>query len=257
MHCRRNRARFAPGERGAFTPGKSRAFTLIELLVVIAIIAILAAILFPVFAQAREKARQATCASNLRQLGTATQMYLQDYDGSYFHHWYLSPTYWFGRVEGSGTPKTVNKQEGLLYPYIKNADIQRCPSFEPEVYTYSGATAGYGYNLNYLTDNFGESGRNEAQIEKPANCAVFADSANYDGYTYTPPKLTETLSIFPPSSTMAYDFAVVHFRHNGVANVVYADGHVKAVQPTRANDPYAKRNLHHLGKTDDEHFSGQ
>ena len=59
------------------------AFTLIELLVVIAIIAILAAILFPVFAQAREKARQTTCVSNLRQLGTATQLYAQDYDETY------------------------------------------------------------------------------------------------------------------------------------------------------------------------------
>src|SRR3712207_1141350 len=62
---------------------RSRAFTLIELLVVIAIIAILAAILFPVFAQAREKARQATCQSNLKQIGTAFQMYATDYDGTF------------------------------------------------------------------------------------------------------------------------------------------------------------------------------
>src|SRR5947199_5029773 len=62
---------------------RSRAFTLIELLVVIAIIAILAAILFPVFAQAREKARQATCQSNLKQIGTAFSLYLQDFDESF------------------------------------------------------------------------------------------------------------------------------------------------------------------------------
>lgn len=61
--------------------GRKGAFTLIELLVVIAIIAILAAILFPVFAQAREAARKATCISNLQQIGLAQQMYLQDYDG--------------------------------------------------------------------------------------------------------------------------------------------------------------------------------
>jgi len=63
---------------------KRQAFTLIELLVVIAIIAILAAILFPVFAQAREKARQATCLSNMKQMGLATRMYLQDYDETWF-----------------------------------------------------------------------------------------------------------------------------------------------------------------------------
>src|ERR671934_1073768 len=65
-------------------------FTLIELLVVIAIIAILAAILFPVFAQAREKARQAGCLSNLKQIGTATMLYVQDYDETYPHQLALS-----------------------------------------------------------------------------------------------------------------------------------------------------------------------
>src|SRR5207302_5003455 len=91
-----------------------KAFTLIELLVVVAIIAILAAILFPVFAQAREKARTATCTSNLRQLVTATQMYLQDYDGYFFPHDYRTNIYWFGQIRGS----TVDKTAGLLYPYL-------------------------------------------------------------------------------------------------------------------------------------------
>src|SRR5438874_107201 len=72
--------------RRALRPGAG--FTLIELLVVIAIIAILAAILFPVFAQAREKARQTTCLSNLKQIGTATMMYVQDYDEKFYAHRY-------------------------------------------------------------------------------------------------------------------------------------------------------------------------
>src|SRR5204862_1568616 len=85
---------------------KKRGFTLSELLVVIAIIAILAAILFPVFAQAREKARQTSCASNLRQLGLAAQMYVQDNDGQYFQHWFMSPTFWFGSVSGGSVDRT-------------------------------------------------------------------------------------------------------------------------------------------------------
>lgn len=233
--------------------GKSRGFTLIELLVVIAIISILAAILFPVFARAREMARKSTCTSNLRQLGTAVQLYVQDYDGQYFQHWYLSPTYWFGRVNQSTTPWQVFKSEGLLQPYLKNHDVQRCPSFSG-LTDYNGATAGYGYNVNYLTSGFGQSGVSEALIARPSSCVVFADAANYDARLGN---IKETTSIWPPSSTMPFRYAVVHFRHNGGSNVLYADGHVKSAQPTRSMDPYARFDLHHLGANDDEHFSGR
>lgn len=96
---------------------KSRAFTLIELLVVIAIIAILAAILFPVFAQAREKARQASCESNLKQWGTAVLMYAQDYDERMPGHAIYDPTngkyLWWMTVVG---------------PYTKNGQLRLCPS---------------------------------------------------------------------------------------------------------------------------------
>ncbi len=100
-------------------------FTLIELLVVIAIIAILAAILFPVFAQARAKARQTSCLSNLKQMGTAFMMYSQDYDEAmpYFN--------WAAQYSGgSGPGKEIwsNYWSNAIYPYVKNAQMYACPS---------------------------------------------------------------------------------------------------------------------------------
>ncbi|MER3559704.1 MAG: hypothetical protein C4336_09850, partial [Armatimonadota bacterium] len=103
-----------------------RAFTLIELLVVIAIIAILGAILFPVLAQAREKARQTHCLSHLRQVALSAQMYLQDYEERFFPAYYLGPDNMVGvRTYGHyGWP-------WLLYPYAKVYEVFWCPS-EPE-----------------------------------------------------------------------------------------------------------------------------
>src|SRR5476649_1192803 len=106
-----------------------RGFTLIELLVVIAIIAILAAILFPVFAQAREKARSTTCLSNLKQLGAATQMYVQDYDERlFFRASAANPS-----VSRSGAIVPAASQPPVLWwnavqPYTKNTRILVCPS---------------------------------------------------------------------------------------------------------------------------------
>ena len=98
---------------------RRRAFTLIELLVVIAIIAILAAILFPVFAQARAKARQATCISNLKQLGTAGMMYAQDYDETL-------PIGYDQYIVGNNN--MAGWWIGKIQPYVKNLGIFDCPS---------------------------------------------------------------------------------------------------------------------------------
>jgi len=99
---------------------QNKAFTLIELLVVIAIIAILAAILFPVFATAREKARQTSCSSNLKQLGIAVLQYVQDYD-EYYPAGDFVASYWAGYGPGTGWI-------GVLYPYVKSQGVFTCPS---------------------------------------------------------------------------------------------------------------------------------
>jgi prepilin-type N-terminal cleavage/methylation domain-containing protein/prepilin-type processing-associated H-X9-DG protein len=112
-------------------------FTLIELLVVIAIIAILAAILFPVFAQARDKARQATCVGNVKQIGTAMMLYVQDYDDTYpiYSTWPREAVHWYD----------------MINPYVKAKDFKSsiyvCPSVARRV---AGGNSGAGYGVNYL-----------------------------------------------------------------------------------------------------------
>jgi len=159
---------------------RSRAFTLIELLIVIAIIAILAAILFPVFARAREKARQAACLSNLRQVGLATLMYAQDYDEQIEH------------TELAGDVNREYYWGDMLAPYLKNTDILRCPSADVPLQLDQTTkvslqwTYNYGINDIIAADctsaddpacrHIGVAGQVQAAIDSPASTILIADS---------------------------------------------------------------------------------
>src|SRR5688500_10748091 len=145
-----------------------RAFTLIELLVVIAIIAILAAILFPVFAQARESARKASCQSNLKQLGSAFMMYIQDYDERY--------------PFGGWLPNSLGTWEwqNTIAPYVKNKGVYRCPS-SSELDEDPGNPTAWHWNRNpvsYMYNNFFGIERNplnQAAVSAPADCVLASD----------------------------------------------------------------------------------
>jgi prepilin-type N-terminal cleavage/methylation domain-containing protein/prepilin-type processing-associated H-X9-DG protein len=209
---------------------KHKGFTLIELLVVIAIIAILAAILFPVFAQAREKARQATCLSNLKQIGLGAAMYAQDYDEHVLPVQTLGTDrryYWWASFDGT----TRRDNEGLLFPYMKSHQIQACPSFQDNKRNTLGLT-GYGYNYNYLSPlmppNYDVAPVSLARISTPAETVQMADSARLNTWAYATPTLEGNTYLEPPSS----DFPTAHALHSGTISVLWVDGHVKAHQPT-------------------------
>jgi prepilin-type N-terminal cleavage/methylation domain-containing protein len=214
------------------------AFTLIELLVVIAIIAILAAILFPVFAQAREKARQTVCLSNMKQIGTAVTMYVQDYDEVFpVDNRTYDPT------GPAGSNSIYGAWTQHLQPYIKNVNVMACPS--ARVLTREVVLATGGSQQGAITVPFYQLGANErifsngdltyeppvalASVGRPAELPLIADSlyilwngphrimnANYTGGWWAAPTA--------PNPAYA--------RHNGGETIVYGDGHAKWVPQT-------------------------
>jgi len=196
-------------------------FTLIELLVVIAIIAILAAILFPVFARAREKARQTSCLSNLKQLGLASLQYAQDYDEMFPSHYFTVIADYDDGVSSDG----VSLYSGLL-PYVKNVQIFTCPSVKPTPsYSYHGVvtTTAYRYNC-YVTTWAAPNGGYKSLASAPDASSLML-MTEYKGYWGA--------FMGYPSGT---DWPASHclFPHNDGQNVAFADGHAKW---------YAKTNL--------------
>jgi len=225
-------------------------FTLIELLVVIAIIAILAAILFPVFAQAREKARQSTCLSNCKQLGLAFFQYTQDYDETFPPATSESraragdprnteagmPTlvngiYWNDGDQNGYANGTKQMWQDLIYPYVKNAKVYKCPTNQKVSFQSRGDgfySPNYGYNtfingyLGQLVGGSYTSPISYGALTQPADTfltieapspIIYCNGADYIGVT------TGAKELYP---------------HSDGQNVSYTDGHAGYLKKTDA-----------------------
>jgi prepilin-type N-terminal cleavage/methylation domain-containing protein/prepilin-type processing-associated H-X9-DG protein len=213
---------------------RSRGFTLIELLVVIAIIALLAAILFPVFARARENARRASCQSNMKQIGLGFMQYAQDYDDRF-------PCLPY-EVDSTSSPKTAMYFSDQIQPYVKSYQVLKCPSdsSKPESPNYYSPVTGetvyqysYGYNSNFGAIKVGGINNTsstvltwEKQKANRPNLTLTTEypsaGADFSGLTATPPC---TLRITGITGCGALE------RHLEGANWLFADGHVKWYRP--------------------------
>lgn len=187
-----------------------RGFTLIELLVVIAIIAILAAILFPVFAQAREAARKTQCLSNMRQLGTAAAMYVQDYEEQF-------PLWRY--YDGGGAMYTWVE---LLQPYSKNKGIWLCPSDELKQANNPNNQNSYWLNahVSRWSGWYSWAPITLPEIEYPASTIYVTDGPNNNGQHTWPGPPTEWCGNTAPCVRS-------ETRHSGGMNIVFCDGHAK------------------------------
>lgn len=208
----------------------SHAFTLIELLVVIAVIAILAAILFPVFAQARERARSITCLSNLRQIGTATQMYLQDYDERlFFRASTASPSVSrTGAIVPNAAALLPVYWWNALMPYIRNDAIFTCPSDRAPTAS-KDAQGNLTIRRSYIAIRAAEA-LSLSQVEYPSEIMVFVDK--WDQTAGANPQPIGDSWIEPFNGDFDYyptyqRMALAGDRHAQGINGSFFDGHAK------------------------------
>jgi prepilin-type N-terminal cleavage/methylation domain-containing protein/prepilin-type processing-associated H-X9-DG protein len=198
---------------------KARGFTLIELLVVIAIIAILAAILFPVFSRARENARRSSCQSNLKQIGLGVAQYTQDYDERYIPN-----------QEARGATFVT-----VLQPYIKSTQLFICPSGSQTPSSDNSAANGTKTDYKWVANGTGLTtafAQNQSEGHYGFNSSFYGVAAGIAMSEVTKP--AETAMIFDSSwyeadSLFLYNAVYDAARHLDSSNFLYADGHVKAV----------------------------
>ena len=243
---------------------RDRAFTLIELLVVIAIIAILAAILFPVFAQAKAAAKATVCLSQTKQIGLGTLMYAGDYDDTeplmeiggppQFVQSGDGPAptvlfvFWFGGVgldlNNPSQGWKIQPTYGPLYPYMKNQSIMACPSATAPKDLDGGLqhafNLGYGVNYNVIgppSDLGGAGSVSTTQIAASAETILFSDAAS--AISYPSLGLEPSFILTPPSAGGSPTMYGVHTQR---CNIAWCDGHSKSVSLSKrpANSNYGQ-----------------
>jgi prepilin-type N-terminal cleavage/methylation domain-containing protein/prepilin-type processing-associated H-X9-DG protein len=229
------------------TNKRNAGFTLIELLVVIAIIAILAAILFPVFARARENARKAVCMSNLKQIGLGLMMYVQDYDETY------PVSYFAGASAGKLTWYDV------INPYIKNDQVFVCPTAGKIESTDASdpSSGGYGFNIggthtgggvgngfgyrsqaNYWFTPSGTGPLKLAGVDEPSNTFIICDPASngyvHNGWIAVGYSNSGYIPVLHGGRVGPFTGTASTPPLEGGGNYIFADGHVKYIQASRA-----------------------
>lgn len=218
--------------------GRCSGFTLVELLVSIAIIGILAALVAASLSQAKTAAASVKCVSNLRQLGLAGLMYVEDNQGRFFRYGPVAEgngkLYWFGWLsDGAEGSRQFDITRGVLYQYIVGKGVEICPSLNYSMKKFklkaTSAAYGYGYNL-CLSSPMNRPPVAFSEIASPSRICFLADAAQVN--TFQPPASPKNpmLEEFYYVSTNKNE-ATAHFRHKKRANVVFCDGHVAPENP--------------------------